>query len=99
MRIIKVSYGETFNTGNFTSQRYDMEAELENGEHPYMALQELRASVRGAFQSREQEWEYDPALNPPGTVRLKSQQEASEWPPFPKYEQGEGEPDDDYPPF
>lgn len=46
MRIVRVSYGYTFNLGNYQSERIDLEAEIDPArESPELARYRLKAQV------------------------------------------------------
>lgn len=45
MRIIEVAYGRTFNTGNYTSERYDLKASVDPGESHDAVILDLMERV------------------------------------------------------
>lgn len=48
MQVTSVSYGKTFNLGDFESERIDMSAELSEGDTPEGVLEELKELVGGS---------------------------------------------------
>jgi hypothetical protein len=58
MRIISCGYSRTYNTGNYTSRRFEAAAELEDGEGLAAALAELVRELHDAAAA---------VLNPPRT--------------------------------
>lgn len=48
MKITTVSYGKTFNLGDFNSERIDMSAELTEGDTALAVLEELKVVVCGS---------------------------------------------------
>jgi hypothetical protein len=55
MTIISVSYGMTFNLGNYQSERIDAEVQPEPGEAPEQAIARARAFVLGQHEAAETE--------------------------------------------
>jgi hypothetical protein len=45
MKVIEVTYGRTFNLGNFESLRLEMKASIEEGEDPKVVAGQLAAEV------------------------------------------------------
>lgn len=48
MKLTSISCGRTYNTGCYTSQRYDMSADLEPGEYEEQAMEVLADLLHGA---------------------------------------------------
>jgi hypothetical protein len=53
MAIDRVSYGFTFNIGNYQSERFDCEVRLEEGETPEQAIEQAKHFVAAAHATAE----------------------------------------------
>lgn len=47
--MIKISYGKTYNTGNYSSERYDIEETYDDDVDPVAAVARLKAIVQQMY--------------------------------------------------
>lgn len=52
MELLIIKYGRTFNTGDYTSERYDVEAAVEPGDNPINCTASLKALVLDMFRAK-----------------------------------------------
>lgn len=77
-RVVRIAWGRTYNTGNFTSYRVDVEYALEEGEATYETMRSLGRQVHEMATTILREQGVQSIVEPYGVVKLEPPAEDSE---------------------
>jgi hypothetical protein len=77
VKVTSIGCGRTYNTGNYTSQRFDMTVDLEDGEEADLVMLDLAARLHGVALEVMRQAGVRKLVEPSGPITLKAAKAAN----------------------